>query len=400
MEKPDSCLDRRLLLEKETEDTKQIPQKQNSDDAPAVMMNGVTENGKSTRTPKLLFSDEVQVKIETEPVPSNNQAMERPHIRPVIDVDEARIRAEKVVAAVFAEAKEVAEAAAMAEAKAKSKENISDSEESHNDSNIKDEVDTEMVCLEDTKHRKYSSSEDSSEDSSGAYSPSSSSSGEDTTKGTKPGLVHKLQALVEERDTPNEDANTELSAKSEIINKVQDHSSENQIIKDASKSTKSESKEKEEEEEIDIDLNDPEVGKVAAKLQTGFFSKFGRKTTPPTAAKPTQSQTLDKGKEPNPANTEQSGVLSSITSFMSSPKIGSSETPPKALPSEKKPDVPTSKTDLVETTVAEPQMKNVEKLDATKHGTCVDKENNKKEDEEEIDIDLNDPEVKPLAAKS
>ena len=50
-----------------------------------------------------------------------------------------------------------------------------------------------------------------------------------------------------------------------------------------------ENNKKEEEEEIDIDLNDPEVGKVAAKLQSGFFSRFGRKSEPSPAPKPTQS---------------------------------------------------------------------------------------------------------------
>ena len=145
-------------------------------------LNGVAQNSSSVHAPKLMFSSVVEVKDENNHVQGNhvNTRFSIPNAtdtntRPVIDVDEARQRAEKVVAAVFAEAKEVAEAAARADAKGKSKETNSDSEESRNNSSAREETDNERLCVDNTKHRKYSVSEDSSEDSSETYSPSSTS---------------------------------------------------------------------------------------------------------------------------------------------------------------------------------------------------------------------------------
>ena len=86
--------------------------------------------------PKLVFSDVIEVNEANpvgKPMPATRFSTSntfQPHRRPVIDVDEVKARAEKVVAAVVAEAKEVAEAAAKAEAKSRLKEGNSGSEES------------------------------------------------------------------------------------------------------------------------------------------------------------------------------------------------------------------------------------------------------------------------------
>ena len=94
-------------------------------------------------------------------------------------MDGVRARAEEVVAAVVAEAKEVAEAAANAEAQSKFKETNSDSGESFEepikiDYAQKEEMDTEMVSIDEPKGKTYSMSEASSEEKSNTYSPSSS----------------------------------------------------------------------------------------------------------------------------------------------------------------------------------------------------------------------------------
>ena len=356
--------------------------KNSSSNATPTNMNGIAGSC-NTSNPKLTFSNVVDMKPDIEPIRANHVTTRfsvpntiDAQTRPIIDVDVARIRAEKVVAAVFAEAKEVAEAAAKADADSKSKTTQSDSEESPIETQLRDEIDTEMVCVDDSKGRKCSISEDSSDDSSGTYSPSSSS---DADSNKAPGILTEMlkkQSLSRtSSDSAQQPENTNVSAKTE--NNKPENDKLTDICEDRSTSDKTISGAKEQDTEVDIDLNDPEVEKVAAKLQSGFFSKFGKREEP----KPKQ---------------EQTGVLSSITSFMSSP---SKTEPSQAMPKD------TSKTKI--SNVSDKDLKNVagntsvykpETLDATKHGTHT--ENIKKMEEEEEEMpDLNDPDVKKVTSK-
>ncbi|XP_019613449.1 PREDICTED: ABC transporter F family member 4-like isoform X3 [Branchiostoma belcheri] len=108
----------------------------------------------------------------------------------------------------------------------------------------------------------------------------------------------------------------------------------------------------EEEEEIDIDLNDPEVANAAAKIQAGFRGHQVRK-----------GMKKDKPAEETPAAAQ------------AAPEDAKEEAPKEDTPAEK----PAEEKPAKETPAAEPEAK--------------------KEEEEEIDIDLNDPETEKAALK-
>merc|ERR1712053_13493 len=97
---------------------------------------------------------------------------------------------------------------------------------------------------------------------------------------------------------------------------------------------------------------DPEVGKVAAKLQSGFFSKFSKR------------------EERKPNNSEPPGVLSSITSFMSSSsKNESSHASPKDSSETETIEGSDKKTEALESNDSDGNLKNLDTVVATKHGT-------------------------------
>ena len=75
------------------------------------------------------------------------------------------------------------------------------------------------------------------------------------------------------------------------------------------------------EEEIDIDLNDPAVGKVAERLQTGFFSRFGAKKEVPKNSAGSKTETSPKNIE-NVTNTHSKTmpILSSSSNEVFSQK--------------------------------------------------------------------------------
>ncbi|XP_066301499.1 neurofilament heavy polypeptide-like isoform X2 [Branchiostoma lanceolatum] len=114
-----------------------------------------------------------------------------------------------------------------------------------------------------------------------------------------------------------------------------------------------------EEEEVDIDLNDPEVASAAAKIQAGFRGhqvRKGMKKDTPAEETPAAQAAPEDAKEDAPKED--------------APK---EDAPKEDAPKEETPEKP------AEEKAAEPEAK--------------------KEEEEEIDIDLNDPETEKAALK-
>ena len=83
------------------------------------------------------------------------------------------------------------------------------------------------------------------------------------------------KAREEVQQMKNEELSKQENKNSSSMKSVRDEQEEK--TREVEKEVTQESQARVTENEIDIDLNDPAVGKVAAQLQTGFFSKFGKK---------------------------------------------------------------------------------------------------------------------------
>ena len=175
-----------------------------------------------------------------------------------------------------------------------------------------------------------------------------------------------------------------------------------------------------EEEEIDIDLEDPEVGKAALKIQSSFRGHQARKEVE-TMKDNKEAPTKVKGEEEEPANEEEEididlddpEVGNAALKIQSSFRGHQARKEVQSLKENKESEKKTSAEEEIDIDLNDPEVGNAAlKIQSSFRGhqarkevkSMKDKEeeaDEKKEEnqDEEIDIDLNDPEVGNAALK-
>ncbi|CAH1796274.1 unnamed protein product [Owenia fusiformis] len=179
-----------------------------------------------------------------------------------------------------------------------------------------------------------------------------------------------------------------------------------------SESIKEEAKPETQEEEVDIDLNDPEVGAAATKIQAGWRGSQARKEVK------AKKEQLDPEEE-KPAEAEQEAVKEETSKEeevdidLNDPEVGAAATKIQAgwrgaQGRKEAKEKAASKADEQSAAVEENQPETQDKQPETREEQPETQEEQKQEtaavedkkpEEEEVDIDLNDPEVEQAAIK-